>query len=120
MALAMDDERWGPPHQATRAPPGGDGTSYTSCHSHTNRRRCGCSSPGAPEAPCHPRAAGRAQTPLPATAIVELHQDTIGIEEKYSADTAHLVLKGVGRASGLIALGQQLLGELGDTGHGEG
>ena len=33
---------------------------------------------------------------------------------------ARLVLKGAGRASGLIALGQQLLGEPGDTGYGEG
>src|SRR5262249_10898567 len=31
----------GPPHQATRSPPGGDGTSYTFCHSHTNRGRSG-------------------------------------------------------------------------------
>src|SRR5262252_7339781 len=57
---------------------------------------------------------------LPSTALVELHQDTIGVAEKHGADTARLVLKGVGRASGLIALGQQLLGELSDPGHGEG
>src|SRR5213080_3229655 len=57
---------------------------------------------------------------LTSTALVELHQDAIGVEEKHGADTARLVLKGVGRARGLIALGQQLLGELGDTGYGEG
>src|SRR5712664_1734611 len=57
---------------------------------------------------------------LPSTTLVELHQNAIGVEEKHGADTARLVLKGVGRASGVIALGQQLLGELGDTGHSEG
>src|SRR4029434_1137212 len=31
----------GPPHQATRATPGGVATSYTSCDSHTNRGRSG-------------------------------------------------------------------------------
>src|SRR5215831_3428629 len=57
---------------------------------------------------------------LGSVAFVELHQDAIGVEEKHGADTARLILKGVGRASGLIALGQQLLGELGDAGHGKG
>src|SRR6266705_3596575 len=55
----------------------------------------------------------------PSTTLVERQQNAIGVEEKHGADTARLVLKGVGRASGVIALGQQLLGELGDTGHSE-